>query len=347
MGGGNEGMNGKGNLEAPKKLVSNKKKSAKERLLELLSLFGKEDQVLVVINADPDAIASAMAVKRLLRYRVKSVTIAYPNEIRRLNNVVMVDLLKIPLERLHTVKVGNFTKKVMLDSQPSHLPCFENITFDVVIDHHPATKGWVSPFVDIRKDCGATASMLVESLRAAGLKPSVALATALFYAIKVDTKNFEKKATLADAISFRYLFNIANQNLVRKIEQSSFRRSELNYFKTALNEMKVSKQRLYAHLGRVPSPDMLVLIADFLNQVHDIAWVLVSGLHNDKLVVIFRCDGYKKNAGRLAEKMFQAIGSAGGHRETARAEVPLRNLPLEMQDFSTRTLMRLTTKYLQ
>jgi len=49
----------------------------------------------------------------------------------------------------------------------------------------------------------------------------------------------------------------------------------------------------------------------------------------------------------LAEKMFQAIGSAGGHRETARAEVPLRNLPLEMQDFSTRTLMRLTTKYLQ
>jgi len=347
MGGGNEGMNGKGNLEAPKKLVSNKKKSAKERLLELLSLFGKEDQVLVVINADPDAIASAMALKRLLRYRVRGVTIAYPNEIRRLNNVVMVDLLKIPMERLHTIKVGDFTKKVMLDSQPCHLPCFENITFDVVIDHHPATKGWVSPFVDIRKDFGATASMLVEYLRAAGLKPSVALATALFYAIKVDTKNFEKKATLADAISFRYLFNIANQNLVRKIEQSSFRRSELNYFKTALNEMKVSKQRLYAHLGRVPSPDMLVLIADFLNQVHDIAWVLVSGLHNDKLVVIFRCDGYKKNAGRLAEKMFQAIGSAGGHRETARAEVPLRNLPLEMQDFSTRTLMRLTTKYLQ
>jgi nanoRNase/pAp phosphatase (c-di-AMP/oligoRNAs hydrolase) len=175
----------------------------------------------------------------------------------------------------------------------------------------------------------------------------VALATALFYAIKVDTRNFEKKATLADAISFRYLFNIANQNLVRKIELSSFRRSELNYFKTALSEMKVSKQRLYAHLGRVSSPDMLVLIADFLNQVHDVTWVFVSGLHNDKLVVIFRCDGYKKNAGRLAEKMFSTIGSAGGHREAARAEVPLKNLPVEMQDFSTKTLMRLTTKHLQ
>jgi len=335
----------KESAELPKKRVSNKKKTAKERLQEFWSLFSKEDDVLVVINADPDAIASAMAVKRLLRYRVKNVTIAYPNEIRRLNNVVMMDLLKIPMERLHTVKVGTYSKKVMLDSQPTHLPAFENIQFDVVIDHHPATRGWVATFVDIRKEWGATASMLVEYLRAAGMKPSVALATALFYAIKVDTQNFEKKATLSDAISFRYLFNHANMNLVRKIELSSLRRSELNYFKIAMNEMKVSKQRLYVHLGRVPSPDVLVLIADFFNQVHDVAWVFVSGLHNDKLVVIFRCDGYKKNAGSLAEKMFNELGSAGGHRQAARAEVPLKNLPAEMQDFSTRTLMRLTTKH--
>ena len=44
--------------------------------------------------------------------------------------------------------------------------------------------------------------------------------------------------------------------------------------------------------------------------------------------------------------MFNTIGSAGGHREAARAEVPLKNLPMEMQDFSTKTLMRLTTKHL-
>ncbi|MFZ5776076.1 MAG: DHH family phosphoesterase [Thermodesulfobacteriota bacterium] len=331
--------------ELPKKRISNKKKTAKERLSEFWGLFDKEDDVLVVINADPDAIASAMAVKRLLRYRVKSVTIAYPNEIRRLNNVVMIDLLKIPMERLHTIKVGSFTKKVMLDSQPSHLPAFENIVFDAVIDHHPATRGWVSPFVDIRKEWGATASMLVEYLRAARVKPSVALATALFYAIKVDTCNFEKQATLSDAISFRYLFNHANMNLVRKIELSSLRKSELNYFKAALNEMRVSKQRLYVHLGKVPSPDVLVLIADFLKQVHDVAWVFVSGVHHEKLVVIFRCDGYKKHAGRLAEKMFNAMGSAGGHREAARAEVPARNLPVDLQSFCTQTLIRLTSKH--
>lgn len=332
---------------AAKKLPQNMAKyTAKNRLQAFWDLFEKDDEVLVVINADPDALACAFAVKRLLRYRVKHITIAYPNEVRRLSNVAMIDLLKIPAERLQNVKINDYSKKIMLDSQPTHLPIFENIVYNAVIDHHPLTNGWESQFVDIRPDYGATASMIVEYLRAADMKPSVALATALFYAIKVDTHNFEKRSIPADAISFRYLYNIANQNLVRKIELSELRRSELNYFRTAFTEMKISKNRLYAHVGRVRSPDILVIIADFFNRVHEISWVFISGIHNEKLVVIFRCDGYKKNAGKLAEKTFSGMGSAGGHREAARAEVPLKNLPDDSQDFSTRTLIRLTTKHM-
>ena len=322
-------------------------RTAKERLEEFLNIFEKDDEVLIVINADPDALASALAVKRLLRYRVRNLTIAYPNEIRRLSNIAMVDLLKIQAERLKNIRVKEYSKKVILDSQPTHLPSFENMEFDAVIDHHPATKGWEALYVDIRKDYGATASMMVEYLRAASVKPSVPLATAMFYAIKVDTHNFEKNSIPADAISFRYLYNIANQNLVRKIELSELRKSELNYFRTALNEMKISKKRLYAHLGRVRNPDILVIIADFFNRVHELSWVIVSGIHGERLVVIFRCDGYKKNAGKLAAKTFSDDGSAGGHREAARAEVPLKNLDIEAADFSTNMLKRLTTKHLK
>ena len=320
--------------------------TAKDRLREFWDVFQKDDDVLVVINADPDALACGMAVKRLLRYRVKSITIAYPNEVRRLSNITMMDVLKIQAERLQNVKLNDYSKKIMLDSQPPHLPIFENIQFDAIIDHHPLTNSWNATYVDIRSDYGAAASIMVEYLRAAELKPSVYLATALFYAIKVDTQNFEKKARIADAISFRYLFDIANQNLVRKIELSELRMSELGYFKTALAEMKVSKKRLYAHVGRVRSPDVLVLIADFLNQVHDISWVLVSGIHGERLVVIFRCDGYKRNAGKLAEKIFGKLGSAGGHREAARAEVPLKNLDLQDKVVTTNILKGLTTDHL-
>lgn len=320
--------------------------TAKERLRQFWEIFQKEDEVLVLINADPDALACAMAVKRLLRFRVKNVVIGYPNEVRRLSNVAMMDLLKIQAERLKNIKVDDYSKKVLLDSQPLHLPAFEKIRFDAVIDHHPVTVGWEADHIDIRPDYGSASSMLVEYLRAANMKPSVYQATALFYAIKVDTQNFEKQAKLADAISFRYLFNIANQNLVRKIESSEVRVSELNYFKTALADMKVSKHRTYAHVGRVRSPDILVIIADFLKRVHNISWVFVSGIHGERLIVIFRCDGYKKNAGKLAEKIFASMGVAGGHREAARAEVPLKNLPGEGLNFSSVTLKQLTTKHL-
>ncbi len=46
------------------------KNTAKDRLHAFWEVFDKEDKVLVVINADPDALASALAVKRLLRYKV-------------------------------------------------------------------------------------------------------------------------------------------------------------------------------------------------------------------------------------------------------------------------------------
>ncbi len=89
---------------APKRKKSNNnlcnqtyKNTAKDRLHAFWQVFEKEDEVLVIINADPDALATALAVKRLLRYRVKSVTITHPNEIRRLNNQEMVKRLRIPL----------------------------------------------------------------------------------------------------------------------------------------------------------------------------------------------------------------------------------------------------------
>lgn len=322
------------------------RKSAKIRLKEFWNVFEKEDTVLVCIVADPDSLACAMAIKRLLRYRVKSITVAHPNEISRLNNVEMVERLRISLERLGTVKLSDYTKKIIVDSQPNHLPALEKINFDVIIDHHPLSQEWKASYVDIRPDYGAASSMLVEYLRAANMKPSVALATALFYGIKVDTQDFEKESRLADGISFRYLFDIANRNLVRKFELTDLRRSELKYFSIALNELQYHKGKFYTHIGKVRSPDVLVIIADFLNHVSDIDWVLVSGIHNDKLIVIFRCDGYRKSAGKLAARVFGQIGSAGGHKGAARAEIPLKDLELTEYEINTQKLKSMTLRHM-
>ncbi|OAG28122.1 DHH family phosphoesterase [Thermodesulfatator autotrophicus] len=319
-------------------------KSNRERVKTLLSQFKKEDRVLILIWADPDSMASALAMKRLIRQRVSEVTIAHVNEIRRLNNLAMAQLLKIPLVKLRQVKASEYNKKVLIDSQPPHNAEFMKFNFDVVIDHHPISNGWDAPFIDIRPEYGAVSSMMTEYLRTLKVKPAVTLATALIYGIKTDTNNFEKECTIQDVLCFQYLFKRMNRHLLHKIEASTIRRAELKYFRKALEEVKVRKQRLFSHLGKVPNPDILVVIADFLNHVHEIGWVFVSGEYRDRLVVIIRCDGYRKDAGKLAQRVFGKIGFAGGHREKARAEVPLENIN-NNGNFTTRSLIRILEKH--
>jgi nanoRNase/pAp phosphatase (c-di-AMP/oligoRNAs hydrolase) len=69
-----------------------------------------------------------------------------------------------------------------------------------------------------------------------------------------------------------------------------------------------------------------VLIADFFMRIRALNWSIVSGIDDQKLVVIFRNDGLRKNAGQVAKLSFGQLGSAGGHKSMARAEIDLANL---------------------
>ena len=66
------------------------------QLALLQSLLVKEESWAILITADPDALASAMALQRIIRARVKSVTIARTNEISRPDNLAMIRYLNIP-----------------------------------------------------------------------------------------------------------------------------------------------------------------------------------------------------------------------------------------------------------
>ena len=316
----------------PKGTVGNRRKaksrpkSAQERVRTFLELFQGSESVLILINPDPDALASALAARRLLWNQAGRTVIACIREIQRLENQAMVELLKIPVVKIDKVASENFTRRILVDGQPDHFEIFGEFTYDAIIDHHPKTQEWNAPFVDIRPEYGATATILIEYLRGAKIKPSRNLATALLYAVKTDTANFERDATEEDVKQFRYVFHYANINLLRKIEKSELRISDLQYFQTALEKRILRKKALYVHLGTVTSTDICVQIADYFMGVYGIGWSYVSGVYRDTLIVIIRNDGYRKDAGKLASDAFGSFGSAGGHRGAARAEIPLSSL---------------------
>ncbi|MGD8845563.1 MAG: DHH family phosphoesterase [Desulfobacteraceae bacterium] len=296
---------------------------SKERLRLFYRQFSGEDYVLIPINADPDSIASAMAVKRMLWRKTANVTISNVNDINRPDNLTMIRLVDAKLVPFKEVDTVRFNRVVMVDSQPDHHEALAGLTPHVVIDHHPVSFAGDAPFVDIRPAYGACASILTEYLRAAKIKLSVKLATSLYYAIKSDTSNFERKTIIEDLNAFQYVFRRANTAMAYRIEQAEMHTGFLKYFKRAIEERRLRKGRAFVHLGRVIHPDICVQVADFFLRINTVNWSIVSGLHQRKLVIIFRNDGIRKNAGVLAKESFGRWGSAGGHKSAARAEIPL------------------------
>jgi len=310
-----------------------------QKLRRFYTQFSNDDHVLILINADPDAIASAMAVKRLLWRKVASVTISNINVIKRPDNITMIRLLGVNLVPVKDIAKECFTRFVLVDSQPDHHEIFLSFPIDVIIDHHPETVVHAS-FLDIRSKYGATASIMTEYLRAAKIKPSNKLAAGLFYAIKTDTDNFVRQTLMEDIRAFQFLYRHANLNIVNKIERSELRLDFLKYFEIALANNRIRKGRAFSHVGPVVNPDVCVLLADFFMKVSTVDWSIAAGLFDGKLIIIFRNDGIRKDAGKVAKESFADLGSAGGHKSMARAEIDLEALKCEVNYQNNQKLLR-------
>jgi nanoRNase/pAp phosphatase (c-di-AMP/oligoRNAs hydrolase) len=238
----------------------------------------------------------------------------------------MVRLLRLKLLPLYKVDIENSDKFVLVDGQPAHNDFFSRIHYAAVIDHHPSTEISDSDFCDVRPEYGSTSSILTQYLRAARIKPSQALATALLYGIKTDTRNFERHTLIEDIEAFRYLFEHADHNILRKIEISDLSLSDTKFFHKAFERKHVVRDRIFVYLDEVPCSDILVEVAEFMLKIHDISWSVVSGIFHDDLVIVVRNDGLRKDAGKLLRRAFGLIGCAGGHQAMARAEIPLKRL---------------------
>jgi len=301
--------------------------SATEKCKRLREVVHPEDSLAILIDADPDAISSAMALKRFFWRKVQRAEIFHINEIQRADNLAFIRLLRIEQKHITRFRPKEFNKVAVLDSQPKHHEQFAGLRFDIILDHHPVEGSSKASFVDIKEDYGATATIMTEYLKAAKIKPSPRLATALFYGIKTDTDNFVRKSIPNDINAFQYLYRFANLNIIKKIESSEIMRKNLEHFRVAIDGVAFIRDRAFIHMGVVKNPDILVLIADFFMKMAEITWSIVSGEYEDKLVVILRNAGFRGDAGKVAQKLFGSLGgAAGGHHGAARAEIPLAEL---------------------
>jgi len=302
-----------------------------EKCKHLLEVVGPEDTLGIVIDADPDAMASALALKRFLWRKVRKVVTYHTNPVQRADNLAFIKLLRIDQQHIRHMRPKKITKWAIVDSQPHHHEQFKDREFDIIIDHHPFDPLSKARFMDIREDYGANSTIMTEYLKAAGIRPSPRLATALFHGIKTDTDNFVRGALQNDINAFRYLYRFTNVNIIKKIESSEMTRRTLGSYRLAIERLILLKNIAFIHMGEVDNVDHLVIIADFFIRLAEATWSIVSGIYDKKLIVIFRNAGFRRNAGKTAQNFFSKWGgSGGGHKGAARAEVPIAEISKEI-----------------
>src|SRR4030065_1402197 len=302
----------------------------KKHIQQIRELFTEKDRILLLIQSDPDpdAIASALAFRHLIGRNRSTTHIASFGEVTRPENVAMLRLLDIEVEKITPDVIQKYDSLCMLDVQPPHLftnsnQCINMV--DVVIDHHPDKPGYLAKINDRKANYGATSTILTEYLRAVDFSISQRLATALLYGIKSDTLLLGRGVDPADIEAFSYLYPLANTNILRRIERPEVHPEDIDSFSNALKKRRIVNNILFSHLGRVRREGVIPHFADFSLQVEGVEWAGVSGIFKGNLVISVRNVGYVRSAGIIVKRAFGDLGSAGGHSHMAKAVIPLKN----------------------
>ncbi len=297
------------------------------RVERIRAHFEDASRILILMqdDPDPDAIASALALRTLLGRNRTGAPICTFGTITRPENLAMCEILDIDVEPITTREMHGFDRVSMVDVQPSFLE-ERFVEVDLVIDHHPIEEPVRARIRDVRPSYGATSTILVEYLRAADVKISQRLATALLYGIKADTLGLERGGTRADLDAYAYLYLLANHNALRRIERPALGEAALDALAAGLAKRKIVKGVFFSHLGPVATADLIPQFADFGLQAKGVEWSVVSGVVGDDVHVSVRSVGYVRSAGDVTRAAFGDLGSAGGHRTMAKAVVPLTAL---------------------
>jgi nanoRNase/pAp phosphatase (c-di-AMP/oligoRNAs hydrolase) len=305
------------------------------RVHQYQRFFADAERVLIMLHndPDPDAMASGLALRNVLRRTKTTAVIGAIQGVTRPENLRMVNLLDIHVEAITPDSFKEYDRIAMVDVQPHYFGGLID-RVDLVIDHHPEQPGYTAVFKDIRPDYGSTSTILTEHLRAVDVNISERTATAMLYAIKSDTLFFNRQTNRVDLEAFSYLYPLADAALVRKMEGAEITLERLDYVLKAFRSGTLVEQVFCAFLGASPREDFIPYVADFFLQLENVKWTVIAGIVNDSLIVSVRNLGYSKNAGEFVRRFFADIGSAGGHRAMAKAVVPMRAFREKYGDLS-------------
>jgi nanoRNase/pAp phosphatase (c-di-AMP/oligoRNAs hydrolase) len=282
-------------------------------------------------NPDPDALAAAVGLKRLLEEGAgMRAALALGGIVGRAENRAMVDVLRIPLTPIEELTPSAFDFLAIVDSQPgtgnNSLPTDRPV--DIVVDHHPArAESARAPWCDIRPHLGATSTIVFEYLRERKIPVDAPTATALFYALRTETRDLGRESTDAERAAYLYLVPLVDHQLLYRISHPKVSRQHFAALDRALRSAQVHGDVVAVNLGELSYPDLVAEVADLLLSFEGARFVFCGGRYGNKVFLSLRADASDARAGTLMRQLIGTAGAAGGHGTMAggRLHAPVNN----------------------
>jgi nanoRNase/pAp phosphatase (c-di-AMP/oligoRNAs hydrolase) len=309
--------------------MTNDRTALKLRLFT--QMIADKKSLLIVLQdyPDPDALASAAALRALVhKLGNLNTTVTSGGPLGRAENRALFKYQQLPYRPLAEVDPARFDLVALLDTQPgtgnNALP--ESTRTHIVIDHHPIKNATRSvPFTDIRSSYGATSTILYEYLREAAVTIDTKLATALLYGIRSDTQDLGRQTHRADIDAVLVLYPLANNRQLYEIRYSKTPRSYFGTLATALRTARVYEDAVICWVDGLDIPDVIGEVADLVLRDEAVTWSLCAGKYDNRLLISVRTSDPKGNAGKVVSRLVKGLGTGGGHSAMAGGQIPLNS----------------------
>lgn len=268
---------------------------------------------------DPDAIASAFGLQRLLmRFGVDS-TLCYAGRIDKLSTSRMLDAFGIQIEAYEQLcdRMREEDAIICVDSQKNAGNITDFIGDEIAcIDHHPT---FVRENYQYAKLCitGACASLIAAYYKELEIVPEQDVATALLYGLRMDTLRLSRGVTMLDIDMFAFLFPLSDQHKMMELERNNMELQDLKAYGAAIDSITI-----YERVGFVSVPfacpeGLIAALADFILALEEVTLAVVFCYREDGIKISVRSERPQVHAGHLIQRALEGTGSGGGHQEMA------------------------------
>jgi nanoRNase/pAp phosphatase (c-di-AMP/oligoRNAs hydrolase) len=267
---------------------------------------------------DHDALGAAYALSGLLERKKFNCSITYGGLIHSISLTTMISRLNIKMEQFAVVCGNTAYQTIVVDGSPAG-GTVKTVagTLVGVIDHHPARKKMICPFVDLRTAVGSCSAIIWTYWQEAGETPDKTSATALLAGIQLDTDFLSRRVSRTDLDAHYHLFFQGDSKLAREVVRTSLGVEQLPEIGRAFSSFYVRGSILLTEVHGDYSNELLSVLADFLLRLKEITFVVVIEIRGHEYHLSARTRDHDIDCGYITRKSLGGIGTGGGHPHMA------------------------------